>query len=120
MPKLHRSLCPSMADQTVKWEHPCVTSPRDTACRTDVYVACLRILERKNWRIDIGYEKNVKTNICLYWSLHSFFIKIPVIFFVFYSQTRFGLDVYLYIEQMIYHFLVLHIFYLKLTTMIPH
>lgn len=32
MPKLHRSLCPSMADQTVKWEHPCVTSPRDTAC----------------------------------------------------------------------------------------
>lgn len=24
------------------------TSPRDTACRTDVYVACLRILERKN------------------------------------------------------------------------
>lgn len=21
-----------MADQTVKWEHPCVTSPRDTAC----------------------------------------------------------------------------------------
>ena len=26
----------------------CVTSPRDTACRTDVYVACLRILERKN------------------------------------------------------------------------
>ena len=69
MPKLHRSLCPSMADQTVKWEHPCVTSPRDTACRTDVYVACLRILERKNWRIDVGNKK-----ICLnFYIRHTFY-----------------------------------------------